>query len=129
MAVGFRVTRIALLVLGVAACRSASTADREDGLPEPRSGAIDTARVSSIQRASGFSAFVHLTGPPTPQALATLDTAGLRPPQGRSSLVVFEALALNVVWGDVPAGGLDRIAAVGFVTRVEPATDSVGIGP
>ncbi|MDQ6768977.1 MAG: hypothetical protein M3Z54_03205 [Gemmatimonadota bacterium] len=61
--------------------------------------------------------------------MSELEAAGLQGPQGNPHPLTFDALRLNVVWGFVPAGGVDRIAGLRFVTCIEPSSDPDGIFP
>jgi hypothetical protein len=92
----------------------------------PRVADVDTSAVTSELRQNGGDVFVKLTGFPSSEVVQQLNSKGLGPPSGRSELVV---LARNTVGGFVPAGGVDRIAAVSYVVRITPAADLDGIHP
>jgi hypothetical protein len=92
----------------------------------PRVADVDTSAVTSEVRQNGGDVFVKLTGFPGSDVLQHLSSKGLGPPSGRSALVV---LARNTVGGFVPAGGVDKIAAVSYVVRITPAADLDGVHP
>lgn len=111
------------------ACTGAGSLEPEaqcSVLPD-RSVPIDTSRITADFSEQGGEAFVKLTGPPTPIVVDELQRAGLTEPEGRSEPVVFEFIW--TVWGRIPPNGVNKIAALLCVTRIEPATDSVGIFP
>ncbi len=120
-------------VVILAACTSVSGVDRQapgrDGRLPDRVRPPDTSRVTAALRANGGPAFVHLTALPTPQAVLELEQAGLRGPYGLAHPVTYDSLRVNFVWGFVPRDGVDRIAAVRFVTCIEPSSDPDGIFP
>ena len=115
------------LAAGCLACTHGFTA-RDDATLPPRTQSVDTSLVTPAASQSGFSAFVSLTGLPNSSCLSSLAKAGLDPPHGHATIVTFPALALPTVWGFVRAGALQSIASLAFVTRIEPSTDSTGIG-
>lgn len=132
----YMLTYVAASAIG-AGCHDASaphepTADRElgaeAGMPL-RVAPADTSRVTAAFSRVGGNVFVQLTAEPTAAALHALSSAGLRPPSGRSAVVVFDNLDIRTVWGAVPAHGVHPLAALPFVTRVEPSADTDGIGP
>jgi hypothetical protein len=114
-------------VLMMTSCRNAAqVTGTEAGLPT-RTGEVDLSRVTSTLRSAGGSVFVQLTAHPTPMALELLTRAGLQPPPGNAQLVSFGGL--RAVWGLLTPNGISPIAALPFVTRIEPSTDPKGIVP
>jgi hypothetical protein len=125
-------TRFALLAsIAGAACSSEATAP-DVGLPN-RTGPADVSRVTQEFRQVGGNAFVTLTGFPTPRSIEALSIAGLRPPAGCerirptpcTAIETFDNLRLRVVWGFVPAGGVNPLVALKFVTAIEPSADVI----
>jgi hypothetical protein len=103
----------------------ASATRQATALP-PRTTVVDTSRVSAELRERGGPVFVHLTGSPNRSALAALELAGLRGPGNLEHPVTFDSLKLSVAWGRVLPGAVAGIAAVPFVTCVEPSTGRYG---
>jgi hypothetical protein len=130
--------RGAILLVAVLACDSSAgldpTSNGKDlaaidvGLPR-RAGQVDLAAVTPMFRTSGGNAFVKLTGEPTRRALEVLGLSGLEPPTGHSAIVVFGALRIATVWGYLPSGGVERLAALTFVEKIEPSESPGPIQP
>ena len=114
-------------VLMMTSCRNAAQVTAtETGLPT-RTGEVDVSRLTPGLRSSGGSVFVQLTADPTPAAFEMLTRAGLRPPPGNAQLVSFGGL--RTVWGLLTPNDISSIAALPFVTRIEPAGDPKGVSP
>lgn len=109
---------------------SGGLAQIDVGLP-PRSQAPDLSRLTAAARRDGSNLFVRLTGEPTALALQVLSRAGLSAahvPDPPSGIVSFDSLRIATVWGWAPAQSIPRIAALLFVTMMEPSSDPDGIG-
>jgi hypothetical protein len=71
--------------------------------------------------ATGGPVLLILTGWVKAAAIADLEAAGLLPLPGLQSVEQLDSLGLNVVGGVIPPGGLDRIAAIRYIERIELA--------
>lgn len=95
-----------------------------------RSEPVDTTRITGPFRGSGGNVFVTLTGRPGADAVAALVDAGLGAPLGGSAgPVVMAPLAPTTVWGWAAPESIRTVAALPFVTAIEPSVDSEGLGP
>lgn len=109
---------------------SGGLAQIEVGLPT-RSQAPDLSRLTAAVRRDGGNFCVRLTGEPTSRALDVLSRAGMSAahvPDPPSGIVTFDSLRIATVWGWAPAQSIPRIAALLFVTMMEPSGDRDGIG-
>lgn len=108
-----------VVVLGLLGTWSAQPEIRHPLLPE-RTGAPDTSALSAEIRQVGGRVFLHLSGWAKPAVLEEMSAAGLAPLEGYAELERLDSIGMNIVGGTVPPGGLDRIAALRYVLRIEP---------
>ena len=115
-------------VITCIALASCSDTGGESTLLPARSAGVDTTGVTDSLRHFGGDVLVELTGAPDDAALHSLRQAGLGAPAGGGDGPVSLAVLPGAL-GHVAAGGIRQLASLAFVVRVEPAADSVGVGP
>jgi len=108
-----------VLVLGLLGTWRAQPAVRHSLLPE-RTAAPDTSALSAEIRQAGGHVLLHLSGWAKPAVLEDMSAAGLGPLEGYEQLERLDSIGMNIVGGTIPPGGLDRIAALRYVLRMEP---------
>ena len=94
-----------------------------------RAGAANSETVTGALRTNGGGVFVVLTAPPSAEALTTLASAGLTPPDGREAIVHFATLLPTTVWGAIQPDGVRALVGLCFVARVEPSALGGPVGP
>jgi hypothetical protein len=97
-----------------------SEAPREWHLPE-RSVPPDIAALPADFDTKGGPVLIRLTQWPDSSVLAQLESAGLEPLPGYSVVERLDSLGMSFAGGTMTPGGLERILALPYVIRVEPA--------
>jgi hypothetical protein len=108
--------------VGIVAVLSGCTSkpSREWYLPE-RTVPPDITALPADFETTGGPVLIRLTEWPNSGVLAQLEAAGLQPLPGYSEVERLDSLGMSYSGGTVTPGGLERILALQYVIRVQPA--------
>ena len=113
-------SRAGVVAVGMIVLASCTSEPREFYLPE-RSVPPDIAALPANFDATGGPVLIRLTEWPNAAVLSQLEAAGLQPLPGYARVERLDTLGMNFTGGTIMPEGLQRILALMYVVRVEPA--------